>query len=639
MTRSRIIAAYTFVTLAFILLFARYSYLQLVGYGQFLQKAINNYSSIVSTPPIRGAFIDKNGVVLANNTVSYAVGVLPKNLAKSDDLFYQLAKYTNITDLDKLKFRNQLKNSKNYDLVIIKDDLSNTEVAKLTAHNYEFPQVSIFARTKRYYPFEEIYSHSIGYVGRISSNDVLSIAKSGQTRDYLTNDYIGKSGLEDYYEPILRGKLGKKIIQTDATGNETGLISNTPAVDGDTIQLTIDNGLQKLAMSLLGGEKGAIVAIDPQSGGVLTFASQPSFDPNWFIDGISADEWVGLRDNPGKPLLNRALQSSFPPGSTFKPFMGITALYLGYRTPSTLTLAPGYFVIPGSTHRFRDNDYPRGLGAINMQTAIVLSSDVYFYKLALEMGIDSIDKGVSLFGFGKKTGIDLPHEVTGLLPTRLWKEKRFDKDKFQRNWLPADSVTIGVGQGFNHYTPLQMAYAVSILANDGVAVKPHFLDKVLDENGTVLKTYAIESHAIPIKKQDIEFVKKAMQLVVSNGTARGMSYGLKYTVAGKTGTAQVVATTKNGRKPKFAGKQFKDHSWFIAFAPVENPKIAIAILVENGGFGAAKAVPIARKLFDYYLLGGTPESEGNTKSKPTIESKISVDNNDNKESIDYESPS
>ena len=604
MSKSRILVCYIFISVIFSVLLLRYSYIQLFGHIAYQKQSINNYSSIVPMPPVRGAIIDSNGITLATNVVSYAIGILTKDYKKSTNIFDNLSRYANITELDKKRFFRQLKMAKNYDITILKDDLSNTEIAKLTAHSYEFPNLIIFARTKRYYPFADSYAHSLGYVGKVSAKELTSLSKNNQANEYLNNDYVGKNGLEKFYESQLRGSLGKKIIQTDAHGNEITLISNTPATDGNSIKLTIDNGLQQFANQALGQNNGAIVAIDTTNGGILAFVSKPGFDPNWFIDGIDNIDWNDLRDDPNTPLVNRASQSSFPPGSTFKPFLGIAALHLKFRTPSSTTFDPGYFMLPNSSHKFRDNDHPNGLGVVDMEHAIAVSSDTYFYKLAYDMGIDNIDKGLTKFGFGNKTGIDLPEEASGLLPSREWKQKRFSKDPYQRSWLPADSITIGIGQGFNHYTPLQLAYATSIIANDGLAIKPHFIKEIIPSNTKDNKPilYNIESHQVGISNANFQFIKKSMEMVVTSGTARQISYGLKYTMAGKTGTAQVVSTLKNSRKQKFAGKKYRDHAWFIAFAPVENPKIAIAILVENGGFGAASAAPIARQLFDYYLV-------------------------------------
>lgn len=625
MSKSRLIVAYLFVILTFITLLLRYGYLQLIDHGTLLQLSINNYSSNVASLPTRGAILDKNGVILADNRASYVVALLPKDLKDSTDvLFQRLAKYINYTEIDKKKFEAQKRNSKNYDWIIVKDDLSNTEIANLTAHKYEFPELSVFARTKRFYPFDDIYAHSLGYVGRVSQNDQTKISQAGKVQDYLKNDYIGKNGLEQYYENMLRGKLGKRIIKTDANGNEVGLISNTQATDGYSLQLTIDNNLQKVAWDALGDNKGAIVAIDPETGGILAFVSKPGFNPNWFIDGISVDDWEDLSTDPKKPLLNRASQGTFPPGSTFKPFMAIAALYLGIRTPSSTINDPGYFVIPGSTHRFRDS-FKYGRGTINFTKAIAISSDTFFYKLGLDMGIDRADKVLTMFGFGKKTGIDLPHENSGLLPSKEWKKNHYPKDPYQQKWLPGDSVSFGIGQGLNNYTPLQLAYAVSIMANSGKVMKPHFLDKVVDKSGRVIESYSITSTQLPIPQDQFTFVKNAMQKVVTEGTARSISYGLKYTMGGKTGTAQVVSMNQSDRKAKFSGQAYKDHAWFIAFAPVDHPKIAIAIIVENGGWGASMAAPIARKMTDFYLLGPANPAVENTQYKKFTPSKTDND--------------
>ena len=603
MNKSRLIAAYLFVILVFTSLFLRYGYLQLISHNKLLKQAINNYSSIVSTVPVRGQIVDRKGVVLADNNASYVLAALPKDLKGSQQkLFESLSKYISINSLDKKKFYASKNNSKNYDWIIIKDDLSNQEIATLTAHAYEFPTLSVFARIKRNYPFDDIYSHSIGYVGRISQKDKQTV----NTQDYLSNDYIGKSGLEQYYENTLRGTLGKKSIKTDARGNEVGLIDNIAATDGNTLHLTIDNNLQKLAWDQLGDNNGSVVVIDPTDGGILAFVSKPGYNPNWFIDGIDFDDWSDLINDPNKPLLNRSAQGTYPPGSTFKPFLALTGLFLGIRTPSWSMFDPGYFVIPGSTHRFRDSEKV-GRGTISLRDAITYSSDTYFYKLGLDIGIDKANEVMPMFGFGRKTGIDLPIEENGLLPSRQWKEKH-SHDDYQKNWQAADSVNFGIGQGLNHYTPLQMAFATTIIANEGKVIRPHFFQSTTDKDNNVIESYVESSTMLPISNSDFKFVKSAMQNVVLNGTAVGISSGLMYTMAGKTGTAQVVAMNKDNRKAKFQGKKYKDHAWFIAFAPVDNPKIAIAVIVENAGWGAASAAPIARKVFDYYLLNKKPET-------------------------------
>ncbi|MEN9946299.1 MAG: penicillin-binding protein 2, partial [Pseudomonadota bacterium] len=448
-------------------------------------------------------------------------------------------------------------------------------------------------------------------------------------------DYIGKGGLEQEYESVLRGNIGKKTIQTDAFGNEVGLISNESALDGYTLKLTINNQLQQKAYQLLGNNKGAIVAIDPATGGVLTFVSKPSYDPNLFLDGISPDEWDELQSDNNKPLLNRASQGTYPPGSTFKPFLAAVSLYSKVRTPNYRFHDIGYFTLPGSTHRFR-NSGNEVLGNIGIVEAVAHSSDAFFYKLGLDMGVDRMDRTLPMFGLGYKTGIDLPHENSGLLPSRAWKAKRFAKNPYQREWLPADSVTMGVGQGFNHYTPLQMAYATSILANNGLVMHPHFLSEILDKQGRVVSQFNESGIKLPIAQSDLDLVKLGMQKVMQIGTGAQVGSGARYTIAGKTGTAQVVGLQQNSRKSKFNGAKYRDHSWFIAFAPVDKPKIAIAVIVENGGWGASAAGPIVRQLLDTYLL--KPESSPiesqplNKHKKNSSMSKVTstkVDNENN----------
>lgn len=618
MAKSRIVAAYLFVIIGVIILLSRYAFLQISSHAALLTKSVDNYSSIVATQPVRGTIIDSESIILADNNISYVVAALPKDIRNNaESVFSALSNEINLTSLDKKKFIKQLRMSKNYDWVIIKDGLSNIEVANLVAHNFKYPYTNVFAHTKRYYPFQDLYSHSVGYVGRVSLNDKKRFESAGTGSNYIANDYAGKSGIEQYYESMLRGNIGKKVIRTDAYGNEVGLLQNTPAKDGYTLQLTLNNKLQQKASQLLGNRKGAIVALDPQTGGVLAFVSKPSYDANLFLDGISPTDWDELQNDSRNPLLNRCTQGTYPPGSTFKPFLAAAALYTGVRTPDYRFNDVGYFVLPGSTHKFR-NSGNEVLGNIGIVDAVAHSSDAFFFKLGLDMGVDRMDKTLPMFGLGSKTGIDLPQENSGLLPSKEWKAKRFAKDPYQRNWLPADSVTMGIGQGFNHYTPLQMAFATSILANDGVVRKPHFLERVLNKDGTIAYSYQAPDTTIPISAADLALIKRGMIKVMKTGTGAKIGEGAKYTIAGKTGTAQVVALQQNSRKSKFAGDKYKDHSWFIAFAPADNPKIAIAVIVENAGFGAAVAGPIIRQLLDSYLL--------KTESAVSVDSSAPISN-------------
>lgn len=633
MNKSRIVCAYLFVIMAILTLIARYTYLQTYQYKNFLNKSISNYSSTTVIMPIRGDIVDKNNEVLATNHSAYAAFALAKDLKLDESLLPNFKKYVDLTDVDQKKLKKQLANAKNYDWVIVKDDLSDAQIASLVANRLKLGNIEVMARTKRVYPFNDLYAHSLGYVSRVSGNDKSKLASKGLLNSYAANDYIGKSGLEAEYETFLKGKLGSKVVQTDAYGNEIKLISKQPAVNGYVIKTTLDNELQSYASSLLGGSKGAIVALDPQTGGVLAFVSKPSYNTNLFIDGIDPDSWDELRLSDRKPLLNRATQGTYPPGSTFKPFLALAALNEHVRTTDWSMNDPGYYMLPGSTRKFRDSN-PAGFGVVNMAKAIQVSSDAYFYKLGVDMGIDRASKQMSYFGFGSKTGIDLPNELSGLLPTREWKEKRFKNNPHQNTWLPADSVTFGIGQGFNNYTPLQLAYATSIVANNGVIHKPHFISQVLNSEGGVVVDYnKTESIGIlPMSQENIQFIKHAMQSVVTSGTSKMAFQGIPYTAAGKTGTAQVVSMAQNSRKRMRNGDAYKDHAWFIAFAPVDNPKIAVAILIENGGWGASAAAPLARRLFDYYLLPHSKIDASVGAVKPfSVKKSTSIDSEEDSE--------
>ena len=472
-------------------------------------------------------------------------------------------------------------------------------MAILSAHTMDLPNIQILTQAKRNYIYGELYAHSIGYISKIKTNKLTAQDKIYKD-NYNNLDLIGISGIEAFYEKVLRGKPGVHSIQVDAYGDEIKLLGDTARIDGNSLQLTTDHGLQEYADQLLAGRKGAIVALDPRTGGVLAFISKPAYNPNDFIDGISTDQWQKLRDDEGNPLLNRVTQGLYPPGSIFKPFIAISCLYYGVCHENDTMFDKGYFQLGKSGHRFRES-HAGGLGQINFTQAIAYSSDVYFYEIGYRLGIDRADALLSLFGFGKKTGIDIPLENAGLLPTKQWKERRFAKNKQQKHWLAGDTVSFSIGQGFNSYTPLQMVYAMSIIANRGIARKPHFLSKVIDHNGNVVSQYTSEKTLLQIPRSYFDFVANAMVDVTRYGTAKNIFNGLPYSVAAKTGTAQVVAMRSNSRQNVRSGHQFQDHSWFTAFAPANNPQIVLVVLVENGGFGTATAGPVARRLIEYYM--------------------------------------
>jgi len=605
----RLIVAYGFMILMFIVLVGRFVYLQVMQHDHYMTLAQNNRISLVPTLPNRGLIVDRNGVVLAQNYSAYTLEVTPSKTGGLDATVEALGKLVDITPRDMKRFKKLLSESRNFEPIPLKMKLTEEEAARVAANGWRFPGVEVKARLFRDYPFKEMTSHVLGYIGRINQKDQDRLDDEDKTANYRGTDYIGKTGLEAVYEDDLHGTSGFEEVETDAGGHAIRTLRRTAPINGNTLKLALDIRLQEVADKLFGQRRGALVAIDPQTGGVLAFLSKPGFDPSLFIDGIDSATWKNLNDDWQKPMVNRALRGVYPPGSTFKPFMAMAALETGSIGYNDVRAAPAYFTLPGSSHQFRDSN-KRGNGSANLARAIQVSSDTFFYKLAWDMGIDKIHPPLAQFGLGSKTGIDLDGEATGVLPSKEWKEKRFARYKPEvRRWYPADVVSIGIGQGFNAYTPLQMANAVSIMANDGKVFKPHLVQEVIDAKTD--KERRIEpqpDRQLPFKETNFEYIKHAMESVLKpGGTAARIGVGLQYTMAGKTGTAQVVAI-KQGAKYNSAAitEQQRDHSWFVAFAPVEQPKIAVAVIVENAGWGAAAAAPIARALFDFYMLGKVP---------------------------------
>lgn len=601
----RIVVAFVLIILCFCILIARFVYLQVIKHDEYVLAATNNRISLIPTPPVRGEIIDSNGVVLAHNYPAYSLEIIPNEVpGKLDDTIAALRGYVDITPSDLKRFKKFRSDYRSFEKVPLKLKLTMEEVSKLGAVLYRFPGVEINARTFRDYPYGELLAHIVGYIGRISDKDMAALDKANLTSLYRGSTHIGKMGLEDYYERQLHGIPGYREVEKDAQGHIVRTIRTVAAVPGQTLRLGIDIRVQQEADRLMGDKRGALVAINPQTGAILAMVSKPSYNPNLFIDGIDTDTWRSLNEDWRHPLLNRATQGMYPPGSTFKPFMAMAALESGKLTQDTVLPAPGAWSIPGSTHQFRDAARG-GHGSANLSKAIQVSSDTFFYRLGYEMGVDRMSPYLAQFNLGKQTGIDLNHEYAGVLPTREWKAKRFAKSKpAARVWQPADSVSMSIGQGYNAYTPLQIAFATAILANDGVVYRPHLVQALLDHN--TQKKILIDPQpvrTIPFKHNNFEYVKNAMQRVLKpGGTAASIGSGLAYTMGGKTGTAQVVQIKQGARYNAAALKlQLRDHAWFIAFAPAEKPQIAIAVILENNGWGAT-AAPLARQLADFYLL-------------------------------------
>ena len=618
----RLIVAFAAILLAFGLLMARFVWLQVYQHEHFSTLAQNNRISFVPIPPNRGLIVDRKGVVLAQNYSAYTLELTPAKIPDLTATLTALGELIDITPKDLKRFRKLRDESRNFDTLPLKIKLSDEEVAKLTARAWQFPGVEVKARLFRDYPFKELTSLVVGYIGRINQKEQAALEDTGDTANYRGSTHVGKTGLEFTYEKVLHGIAGFEELEIDAGGRAVRTLRRVPPTNGDTLKLSLDIALQKLVWERFGDRRGALVAIDPRNGGVLAFVSKPGFDPNNFVDGIDSQTWKELNEDWKKPLIDRALRGTYPPGSTFKPFMAMAALETGIREPSYTISDPGYFVLPGSDHRFRDSK-PTGHGSVNMFKSIQVSSDTFYYKLAWDMGIDRLAPELAKFGFGEQTGIDLEGEVKGILPTKEWKRRRFASKRFSeeaRRWMPADVVPIGIGQGYNTYTPLQVAHATAVLANDGIVYPPHVVSERINlrtgEKAQVGGKPVRDNH---FKPENLAFVKSAMQAVLKpGGTAWQLGQGLTYTIAGKTGTAQVVQI-KQGAKYNAAAltEQHRDHSWFMAFAPAENPQIALAVIVENAGWGAAAAAPIAREAFDFYLTGKLPPP-AEAKPKPAV---------------------
>ncbi|MCC6070157.1 penicillin-binding protein 2 [Massilia sp. GCM10020059] len=605
--RMRLAAFVGIVFLGFGVLVARFVWLQVIKYSDYAAQAEDNRIAIVPIVPNRGLIVDRNGVVLARNFSAYTLEITPSKLhANLESVIDELAKLVEVTPRDRKRFKRLLEESRSFASVPLRTRLTDDEVARFTAQRFRFPGVEVQARLFRQYPMGEVASHVIGYIGRINQRDAKVIDASEDAANYNGTDHIGKEGLEKSYEAQLHGRTGyEKVIKT-AGGRAVSTLSRTEATPGSNLILSVDIELQKIVEQAYGDFKGAFVAIEPETGDVLAYVSRPGYDPNLFVDGIDTQNWNELNTSEDRPMLNRPLSGTYPPGSTFKPFMALAALEQGRRTPSQGIQDIGYFMLGG--HRFND-DKPGGHGFVNMHDSIVASCDTYYYQLGNEMGVDNIHDFMKQFGFGEKTGIDLEHEKTGVLPSTAWKRERYKKNKAMQKWHAGETISVSIGQGANNYTMLQLAHAVSILANNGVVMKPHLV-KIVEDGATRARSLTVpkETRRVALKQENIDVIKRALVGVNTEpaGTGRIAFANAGYTSAGKTGTAQVIGLKGQKYNASRIAERFRDNALYVAFAPADKPRIALAMVVENAGFGAASAAPIARKAMDYYLLGKRP---------------------------------
>ena len=604
--RLRLSVAGLVVLTCFGLLMLRFIWLQAVRHSEYYERAESNRISVVPAVPNRGLIIDRNGVILARNYSAYTLEITPDKINRPlDTVIDELAKIVDIQPKDRKRFRRQMEESKSFESLPIRTRLTDEEVARFAAQRYRFPGVDIQARLFRQYPLGQTASHMIGYIGRVNKREAEKLEESEDAANYRGTEYIGKEGIEKSYERELHGITGYDEIEVSAGGRANRTLSRNAPTPGNNLILSVDIELQKIVEKAFGERRGALVAIDPATGDVLAYVSMPTFDPNLFVEGIDSKSWEELNTSLDKPLLNRPLIGSYPPGSTFKPYMALASLELGKRTPEMAISDPGYFWF--GNNKFRD-DKEGGHGRVDMYKSIVQSCNTFYYVLANDLGIDAIHDFMKPFGFGQVTGIDLENERRGVLPSQEWKRKTFKRPELQK-WYAGETISVGIGQGYNSFTPIQLAHAVSNLANNGVVMKPHLVKSIEDPNSKARKlTVPKESYRIPLRQENIDFVKSAMIGVTKEGTSARSFANAPYTSGGKTGTAQAAAMSKTVKydASKIA-ERLRDHSLYVAFAPADKPRIALAVIVENAGFGAAAAAPIARLAIDYYLLGKRPD--------------------------------
>ena len=603
--RLRLSVAGLVVFVCFGLLMVRFLWLQAVRHTEYAERAESNRISVVPAVPNRGLILDRNGVILARNFSAYTLEITPSKIDRNLDVVIdELAALVDIQSKDRKRFKRLMEESKTFESLPIRTRLSDEEVARFAAQRYRFPGVDIQARLFRQYPLGQTASHMIGYIGRVNKRESERLEEGEDAANYRGTDYIGKEGLEKSYEKELHGITGYDEIEVSAGGRAVRTLSRTAPTPGNNLMLSVDIELQKIIEKAFGDRRGALVAIEPETGDILAYVSMPTFDPNLFVEGIDVKSWDELNTSIDRPLLNRPLIGTYPAGSTFKPYMALASLELGKRTPEMAIYDPGHFWF--GNNKFRD-DKEGGHGRVDMYKSIVQSCNTYYYMLANDLGIDAIHDFMKPFGFGQLTGIDLDNERRGVLPSTEWKRNAYKRPD-QQKWYAGETISVGIGQGYNTFTPLQLAHAIANLSNNGVVMKPHLV-KTVEDGGTKVRKLTVprESFRIPLKQENIDFIKAAMIGVTKEGTSARSFVNAGYESGGKTGTAQAASMSKSVKyDASKINERLRDHSLYIAFAPADKPRIALAVIVENAGFGAAAAAPIARLAIDYYLLGKRP---------------------------------
>lgn len=593
---ARTIAAIVIVVGLLALILARYYSLQITGYEAYRTQSERNRVQLQSLPPKRGLIFDRNGVLLADNRPSHLLSIVVERVRDLDATIEELKTLVPIAESDLESFYKRKARRRPYEPVPLRFKLTEAERARLAVNKHRLPGVTVDAQLLRHYPFGELFSHAIGYVGRINEREAFELDAS----DYRGTFHVGKVGVEKYYEDILHGDVGYQNVETNAHGRVLRVLERFDPAPGSDLTLSLDIALQRTAVEALGEQRGAVVAMDPKTGGVLALVSTPGFDANLFVNGISSADYGALRDSPDVPLFNRAVQGQYPPGSTIKPMMAIAGLESGLVTPEFTVPDPGWYRLPGDSRRYRDWILKiRGTGhapRVDLNMAIAESCDVYFYDLARRLTIDGMHDYLQPFGLGERSGIDTTNERPGVLPSSDWK-----RDNLNQPWYPGETLSAGIGQGYMLVTPTQLAVAATALATDGRHFSPRLVRAIDGEAQATPELPPVQ--ATP---EHWDVVREAMRDVVhsARGSARRISEGIEYQMAGKTGTAQVIGIAQGEvYREEEVAERHRNHGLFIAYAPIEDPSISVAVIVENGG-GSSAAYPIARKVIDSWLLGG-----------------------------------
>jgi penicillin-binding protein 2 len=610
--RRRALVGFVLILLGLGGLVGRYMVLQVTRHAEFATRSTNNRVKPRAIPPARGLIYDRNGVVLADNVPAFRLEVVPEQVKDMPALLARLGKVVPLDQDDIDAFNKQLRQSRRFDSVPLKMHLTEDEIDHFAVNRWRFPSVDVVPYLTRHYPFGPLFAHVVGYVGRIDADDLQRLDPDR----YQGTSHVGRSGVERSYEDLLHGKPGYELLEVNADGRTQHVLETHAPTPGRSLYLSIDVRIQKAAEAAFEGRPGAAVAIDPRNGQVLAMVSVPTFDPNLFVNGISQADYSALTTNPDKPLYNRALRGVYPPGSTVKPFLALGGLELGLRKPSDTVFSNGQFCLPGQTRCYRD-DKRGGDGTVDMVTAIEKSTNTYFYKLALDMGIDRLSQWMGRFGFGRKTGVDLIGESDGILPSREWKATNS-----KQPWYPGETVIAGIGQGYWAVTPLQLAHAVATLAGGSVPYLPR-LGLATSTVGEAQRQPLPNPPGAALIRQrgDWAVINEGMRAVITDGTGRGLNDGFPYAIAGKSGTAERYSRTSDAydTNRSTAYLATRHRAWFIAYAPADQPQIAVAVVLEQGAWGASAAGPIVRKILDAWLAthhGVLPAGERLPDSAP-----------------------